>query len=152
MLWKGGVGKAPLQLILHLPSKLVSELAYWMQTFMALLHPRCWDCKARSLKSNGTQQHKIVPLEAYGMPVMSIGFVVEPEQAVVLRGLASQVYQTISGRYALACAGFLIIDLPPGTGDIQLTCSDRATDRAILVTTPQELAVIDAEGDEYVYA
>jgi len=90
--------------------------------------------------------HKIVPLEAYGMPVMSIGFVVEPEQAVILRGprLAGIIKQFIS-ETMWPPLDYLIIDLPPGTGDIQLTLVQTVPlTGAIIVTTPQELAVIDA--------
>lgn len=90
--------------------------------------------------------HKIIPLEAYGIPVMSIGFVVEPEQAVVLRGprLAGIIKQFIRDTIWPEL-DYLIIDLPPGTGDIQLTLVQTVPlTGAILVTTPQELAVVDA--------
>ncbi|MEO5905527.1 MAG: P-loop NTPase, partial [Saprospiraceae bacterium] len=90
--------------------------------------------------------HKIVPLSAYGMPVMSIGFVVEPEQAVVLRGprLAGIIKQFVRDTIWPEL-DYLIIDLPPGTGDIQLTLVQSVPlTGAILVTTPQELAVVDA--------
>jgi ATP-binding protein involved in chromosome partitioning len=90
--------------------------------------------------------HKIIPLEAYGMTVMSIGFVVEPEQAVVLRGprLSGIIKQFIND-----CIwpelDYMIIDLPPGTGDIQLTLVQTVpVTGAVMVTTPQEVAVIDA--------
>ena len=90
--------------------------------------------------------HKIMPLEAFDMPVMSIGFVVEPEQAVVLRGprLAGIIKQFIRDTIWPEL-DYLIIDLPPGTGDIQLTLVQTVPlTGAILVTTPQELAVVDA--------
>jgi ATP-binding protein involved in chromosome partitioning len=90
--------------------------------------------------------HKILPLEAFGMPVMSIGFVVEPEQAVVLRGprLAGIIKQFISDTL-WPSLDYLIIDLPPGTGDIQLTVVQTVPlTGAIIVTTPQELSVVDA--------
>lgn len=90
--------------------------------------------------------HKIVPLEAYGMPVMSIGFVVEPEQAVILRGprLAGIIKQFIRDTI-WPPLDYLIIDLPPGTGDIQLTLVQTVPlTGAIIVTTPQELSVVDA--------
>jgi ATP-binding protein involved in chromosome partitioning len=90
--------------------------------------------------------HKIVPLEAYGMPVMSIGFVVEPEQAVILRGprLAGIIKQFI-GDTLWPALDYLIIDLPPGTGDIQLTLVQTVPlTGAVIVTTPQELSVVDA--------
>jgi ATP-binding protein involved in chromosome partitioning len=90
--------------------------------------------------------HKIVPLEAFGMPVMSIGFVVEPEQAVILRGprLAGIIKQFISDTL-WPPLDYLIIDLPPGTGDIQLTLVQTVPlTGAVIVTTPQELSVVDA--------
>lgn len=89
---------------------------------------------------------KIVPLAAHGIPVMSIGFIVEPEQAVVLRGprLGGIIKQFLQD-----CIwpelDYLLIDLPPGTGDIQLTLVQTIPiTGAIIVTTPQEVAVVDA--------
>ncbi|MBX2817149.1 MAG: Mrp/NBP35 family ATP-binding protein, partial [Saprospiraceae bacterium] len=89
---------------------------------------------------------KILPLEKYGLVTMSMGFVVEPEQAVVLRGprLAGIIKQFMED-----CLwpelDYLVVDLPPGTGDIQLTLVQTvAVTGAIIVTTPQEVAVIDA--------
>ena len=92
-------------------------------------------------------KNKIVPLEApNGMPVMSIGFIVDPEQAVVLRGprLAGIIKQ-----FMFECIwpalDYLVIDLPPGTGDIQLTLVQTVPiTGAVMVTTPQNVAVADA--------
>lgn len=91
-------------------------------------------------------KHKIIPLEAHGIHVMSIGFIVEPEQAVVLRGprLGGLIKQFI-----MDCLwpdlDYLVIDLPPGTGDIQLTLVQTIPiTGAVMVTTPQEIAIIDA--------
>lgn len=89
---------------------------------------------------------KIVPLSAYGMPVMSIGFVVEPEQAVILRGprLAGIMKQFLED-CLWPDLDILIIDLPPGTGDIQLTLVQTVpVTGAIIVSTPQSVAVADA--------
>jgi ATP-binding protein involved in chromosome partitioning len=89
---------------------------------------------------------KIVPLQAHGMPVMSIGFIVEPEQAVVLRGprlaaILGQFFQEVIWPEL----DYLVVDLPPGTGDIQLTLVQSVpVTGAIMVTTPQEVAVADA--------
>ncbi|MBP6183467.1 MAG: Mrp/NBP35 family ATP-binding protein [Saprospiraceae bacterium] len=89
---------------------------------------------------------RIIPLEAYGMPVLSIGNVVEPEQAVVLRGprLAGIIKQ-----FFLECnwpaLDYLLVDLPPGTGDVQLTLVQTVSvTGAVMVTTPQQVAVADA--------
>ena len=89
---------------------------------------------------------KITPLDANGIPVMSIGFIIEPEQAVVLRGprLGGIIKQFFEDTI-WPPLDFLIVDLPPGTGDIQLTLVQTVpVTGAVLVTTPQEVAVIDA--------
>lgn len=91
-------------------------------------------------------QPRIIPLEAEGMPVMSIGFIIEPEQAVVLRGprLGGIIKQFIN-ETIWPELDFLVIDLPPGTGDIQLTLVQSVpVTGAVMVTTPQEVAVVDA--------
>ncbi len=89
---------------------------------------------------------RIIPLIGYDMPVMSIGFIVPPEQAVVLRGprLATILTQFFND-VLWPALDFLIIDLPPGTGDIHLTMVQNVpVTGAIMVTTPQTVAVIDA--------
>lgn len=91
-------------------------------------------------------QPKIVPLEAYGMQVISIGFIVEPEQAVVLRGprLSGVIKQFVQDTMWQPL-DYLIVDLPPGTGDIQLTLVQTVPiTGAVIVTTPQEVAIVDA--------
>lgn len=89
---------------------------------------------------------KMVPLEAFGLPVMSIGFIIEPEQAVVLRGpRLSAIIKQFFNDCIWPPLDFLIVDLPPGTGDIQLSLVQTVpVTGAILVTTPQEVAVADA--------
>lgn len=89
---------------------------------------------------------KIKPLYAYGLPVMSIGFIVEPEQAVVMRGprLAGIIKQFFE-ETVWPPLDFLVVDLPPGTGDVQLTLIQTVNlAGAVMVTTPQEVALDDA--------
>ncbi|MCB0520921.1 MAG: Mrp/NBP35 family ATP-binding protein [Lewinellaceae bacterium] len=91
-------------------------------------------------------QPKIIPLMAYGIPVMSIGFIIEPEQAVVLRGprLAAIIKQFFND-VLWPELDYLVVDLPPGTGDIQLTLVQTVpVTGAVMVTTPQEVALADA--------
>lgn len=91
-------------------------------------------------------QAKLVPIDAHGISVMSIGFIIEPEQAVVLRGprLSGIVKQFINDTI-WDDLDYLIVDLPPGTGDIQLSLVQTVpVTGAVLVTTPQEVAVVDA--------
>lgn len=90
--------------------------------------------------------NKIIPLEQYGIYVMSIGFVIDEEQAVVLRGprLGGIIKQFIQ-ECVWPELDFLIIDLPPGTGDIQLSLVQTVPiSGAVMVTTPQQVAVADA--------
>ncbi len=91
-------------------------------------------------------QHKIVPLEAYGLPVISIGFIIEPEQAIVLRGpRLGGIIRQFFNDCLWPELDFLIVDLPPGTGDVQLTMVQTVpVTGAVMVTTPQEVAIADA--------
>ncbi len=95
---------------------------------------------------NVGNQPKIIPLQAYGMPVISIGFIIEPEQAVVLRGpRLSGIIKQFVNDCVWPELDFLIVDLPPGTGDIQLTLVQTVPlTGVVMVTTPQEVAVVDA--------
>jgi len=91
-------------------------------------------------------QPRITPLRAFDMQVMSIGFIIEPQQAVVLRGprlgaIIKQFFNDVMWEEL----DYLIVDLPPGTGDIQLTLVQTVpVTGTVMVTTPQEVAVADA--------
>jgi len=89
---------------------------------------------------------KILPLQAYGMPVMSIGFIIEPEQAVVMRGpRLAAIIQQFFNDVLWDALDYLVVDLPPGTGDIQLTLVQTVpVTGVVMVTTPQDVAVADA--------
>jgi ATP-binding protein involved in chromosome partitioning len=91
-------------------------------------------------------QPKIIPLMAYDIPLMSIGFIIEPEQAVVLRGpRLGAIIKQFFNDVVWPDLDYLIVDLPPGTGDIQLTLVQTVpVTGAVMVTTPQEVAVVDA--------
>jgi ATP-binding protein involved in chromosome partitioning len=86
------------------------------------------------------------PVERYGLKLMSMGFLVDPNQAVIWRG--PKVAQAVGSFLAQIDWGnldYLVIDLPPGTGDAQLTLSQQAPlTGAVIVTTPQDVALIDA--------
>lgn len=89
---------------------------------------------------------KLIPIEKYGVHLISIGFIVDPEQAVVLRGpRLSGVIKQFINECIWPELDYLIIDLPPGTGDIQLTLIQSIPiTGALIVTTPQDVAVADA--------
>ena len=90
--------------------------------------------------------HFIPVLAAGGIQVMSIGFLVDTDQAVVWRGpMVSQALQQLLFQSRWDDVDYLIVDLPPGTGDIQLTLSQKIpVTGALVVTTPQDIALIDA--------
>ena len=88
----------------------------------------------------------ILPIESHGLQSMSIGYLVKPEQAMVWRGpMASGALQQLINDTQWKDLDYLIIDLPPGTGDIQLTMAQKIpVTAALVVTTPQDIALADA--------
>ncbi|MCB1958282.1 MAG: iron-sulfur cluster carrier protein ApbC [Rhodocyclaceae bacterium] len=86
------------------------------------------------------------PLAAYGMQVMSIGFLIDIETPMVWRGpMATQALKQMLSETNWKELDYLIVDMPPGTGDIQLTLSQSVpVTGAVIVTTPQDIALLDA--------
>lgn len=86
------------------------------------------------------------PLQAHGLQVMSIGSMVDPETPMVWRGpMVTQALEQMLGKTNWADLDYLIVDMPPGTGDIQLTLSQKVpVTGAVIVTTPQDIALLDA--------
>lgn len=87
------------------------------------------------------------PLENYGVQVMSIGFLVAQDEAMIWRGpMATQALEQLLRQTNWKDLDYLIVDMPPGTGDIQLTLSQRVPmTGAVVVTTPQDIALLDAK-------
>jgi ATP-binding protein involved in chromosome partitioning len=87
------------------------------------------------------------PLENHGVQVMSIGFLINQEEAMIWRGpMATQALEQLLRQTNWQDLDYLIVDMPPGTGDIQLTLSQRVPmTGAVIVTTPQDIALIDAK-------
>lgn len=92
------------------------------------------------------EQDRILPVEREGLKLMSMGFLLEDDSPAVLRGpMVTRYTQQFLRQVAWAPLDYLVLDLPPGTGDIQLTIVQSvALSGAIIVTTPQEVALIDA--------
>lgn len=93
-----------------------------------------------------TPEKKLLPIQAAGLELMSMGFLSQGGEAVIWRGpMVSNMIQQFLGAVAWSALDYLVIDLPPGTGDIQLTLTQMAPlTGAVIVTTPQEVALIDA--------
>jgi len=87
----------------------------------------------------------IVPIEKYGIKLLSVGFFVKPEDAMVWRGpLAPGALKQLIGQGDWGALDYLVLDLPPGTGDVHLTIvQEMAVTGAVIVSTPQEVALAD---------
>ena len=97
-------------------------------------------------KPRVNQERKIVPLERHGVKLLSMGMLVEPGKAVIWRGpMVSSAVRQFLGECEWGDLDYLVLDLPPGTGDIQLTIVQTiALTGAIIVSTPQTVALADA--------
>ena len=86
------------------------------------------------------------PLTAHGVQVMSIGFLIDPDQPMVWRGpMVTSALNQLLNQTQWDSLDYLIVDMPPGTGDIQLTLSQQVpVSGAVIVTTPQDIALLDA--------
>ena len=92
------------------------------------------------------EEQQIVPIEKHGLQLISMGFLLEDASPVIVRGpVATRYTQQFLRQVAWDNLDVLVLDLPPGTGDIQLTIVQTvALDGVVIVTTPQEVALIDA--------
>ncbi len=90
--------------------------------------------------------NRILPFERYGVKLMSLGFIVDTDTAMIWRGpMVMKAIEQLLGDVEWGALDYMIVDLPPGTGDAQLTISQRVPlSGAIVVTTPQDIALIDA--------
>jgi ATP-binding protein involved in chromosome partitioning len=144
---KGGVGKSTVAVNLAVA---LAELGYRA----GLLDADIYGPSAPTMLGvNGDQsfnaQKQLIPMEAWGVKVTSIGFIVEPGTANIWRGpMASSALRSLMNAAwgtAEEPLDVLVVDLPPGTGDIQLTLIQRLVlDGVVIVSTPQEIALIDA--------
>ncbi len=97
-------------------------------------------------RPTATEENMIVPIEQYGLRLMSMGFLLDDTSPAILRGpMVTRYTQQFLRQVEWGELDYLVLDLPPGTGDIQLTIVQTvALSGAIIVTTPQEVALIDA--------
>jgi ATP-binding protein involved in chromosome partitioning len=97
-------------------------------------------------RPESTDGKSMEPLVGHGVQVMSIGFLVDPDQAMIWRGpMATQALDQLLRQTNWRELDYLVVDMPPGTGDIALSLSQRVPlTGAVIVTTPQDIALIDA--------
>jgi ATP-binding protein involved in chromosome partitioning len=145
---KGGVGKSTIAVNLAIT---LSQLGHRVGILDADIYgpsiPMMFDMmdeRPMAEKRNGSEV--IIPIIKYGLKVMSIGFFVDPSQALLWRGpIASNALNQLFNTTDWGELDYLILDMPPGTGDIHLTMvQDIPVDGVAIVSTPQEIALADA--------
>ncbi len=141
---KGGVGKSTVSSNLAVAlAKLGRRVGLLDADIYGPSQPRMMGVSARPASPDGKT---IIPLRAHGVTMMSIGLMLKEDEAVIWRGpMIMGALQQLLGQVAWGELDVLIVDLPPGTGDIQLTlCQRTHLTGAIVVSTPQDVALLDA--------
>jgi ATP-binding protein involved in chromosome partitioning len=141
---KGGVGKSTVAANLALAFERLGRRAGLMDS--DIYGPSQQMMMGISEKPYVNESNQIVPIERYGVKVMSLGFLMDVDQPVIWRGpMVMKAVEQFLQDVAWGKLDVLVIDLPPGTGDAQLTLTQKIhLAGAVIVTTPQDVSLIDA--------
>lgn len=142
---KGGVGKSTTAVNLALA--LVAEGAQVGILDADIYGPSLPELLGVAGQRPKTENQSMLPIEQHGLKIMSMGFLVTDKTPMVWRGpMAAGALQQMLGQTQWGELDYLIVDMPPGTGDIQLTLSQKVPlSGAVIVTTPQDIALLDAQ-------
>jgi len=141
---KGGVGKSTTSVNLALA--LAAEGAKVGILDADIYGPSQPRMLGKNQRPESADGKSIEPIESFGVQSMSMGFLIEEEEPMIWRGpMVTQALQQMLGDTNWSDLDYLVIDLPPGTGDIQLTLSQKVpVSGAVIVTTPQDISLLDA--------
>lgn len=141
---KGGVGKSTVAANLALALERIGHRVGLMDS--DIYGPSQQMMMGIDEKPYVNEANQIVPIERYGVKVMSLGFLMDADQPVIWRGpMVMKAVEQFLQDVAWGALDELVIDLPPGTGDAQLTLTQKIRlSGAIIVTTPQDVSLIDA--------
>ncbi len=141
---KGGVGKSTTAVNLALALKADGAKVGMLDAdIYGPSQPRMLGISGQPVSADGKS---LEPMENHGIKAMSIGFLIDEDTPMIWRGpMVTQALEQLLGDTNWGDLDYLVIDLPPGTGDIQLTLSQKIpVSGAIIVTTPQDIALLDA--------
>ncbi len=141
---KGGVGKSTVAVNIALALKAEgATVAFLDADLYGPSAPMMFGVHGEKPKQSPDQ--RILPIEKYGLKIMSIGLLIADEEAVIWRGpMLSKMLQQFLHQVAWEEPDYLVVDLPPGTGDVQLSLTQLIPlSGAVIVTTPQDVALAD---------
>jgi len=142
---KGGVGKSTFAMNFALALKSTgSKVGILDADIYGPSLPKMMSIKNKPESKDGKS---LVPIEQYGIQCMSIGFLVDEETPMIWRGpMVTSAIKTFTEKVLWNNLDFIIVDMPPGTGDTQLTFAQQIkVDGVVIVSTPQEIALLDVK-------
>jgi len=142
---KGGVGKSTFAMNFALALKSTgSKVGILDADIYGPSLPKMMSIKNKPESKDGKS---LVPIEQYGVQCMSIGFLVDEETPMIWRGpMVTSAIKTFTEKVLWSNLDFIIVDMPPGTGDTQLTFAQQIkVDGVVIVSTPQEIALLDVK-------